>query len=76
MVCFLFLLSGFPLVLDFISGWAPQSIIDAIASLSFMTHFNSLSKGVLDLRDIVYFLLVIGAWLYDNTIVLDMKKAD
>jgi ABC-2 type transport system permease protein len=75
-ICFLFLLSGFPLVLDFFSGWAPQSAVDAIASLSFLTHFNSLSKGVLDLRDIVYFLLVIGAWLYANTIVLDMKKAD
>jgi ABC-2 type transport system permease protein len=75
-ICFVFLLSGFPLVLDFFSGWAPQGVIDAIASLSFLTHFNSLSKGVLDLRDIVYFLLVIGAWLYANTIVLDMKKAD
>jgi len=75
-ICFLFLLSGFPLVLDFFSGWAPQVIVDAIASLSFLTHFNALSKGVLDLRDIVYFLLVIGAWLYANTIVLDMKKAD
>jgi len=75
-ICFVFLLSGFPLVLDFFSGWAPQAVVDAIASLSFLTHFNSLSKGVLDLRDIVYFLLVIGAWLYANTIVLDMKKAD
>jgi ABC-2 type transport system permease protein len=75
-ICFVFLLSGFPLVLNFFSGWAPQGVIDAIASLSFLTHFNSLSKGVLDLRDIVYFLLVIGAWLYANTIVLDMKKAD
>lgn len=75
-ICFVFLLSGFPLVLDFFSGWAPQAAVDAVASLSFLTHFNSLSKGVLDLRDIVYFLLVIGAWLYANTIVLDMKKAD
>jgi ABC-2 type transport system permease protein len=75
-ICFIFLLSGFPLVLDFFSGWVPQTAVDAIASLSFLTHFNSLSKGVLDLRDIVYFLLVIGAWLYANTIVLDMKKAD
>lgn len=75
-ICFVFLLSGFPLVLDFFSGWAPQAAVDAVASLSFWTHFNSLSKGVLDLRDIVYFLLVIGAWLYANTIVLDMKKAD
>ncbi len=75
-ICFIFLLSGFPMVLDFFSGWAPQTIVDAIASLSFMTHFSALSKGVLDLRDIVYFLLVIAAWLYANTIVLDMKKAD
>ncbi len=75
-ICFVFLLSGFPLVLDFFSAWAPQAAVDAVASLSFLTHFNSLSKGVLDLRDIVYFLLVIGAWLYANTIVLDMKKAD
>ncbi len=74
-ICFAFLLSGFPLVLDFFSGWAPQSLVDAIASLSFLTHFNALSKGVLDLRDIVYFLLVIGTWLYANAVVLDMKKA-
>jgi len=75
-ICFIFLLSGFPLVLDFFSGWVPQAVVDAIASLSFLTHFNSLSKGVLDLRDVVYFLLVISTWLYANTIVLDMKKAD
>jgi len=75
-ICFVFLLIGFQPALDFFSGWVPQALIDAIASLSFLTHFNSLSKGVLDLRDIVYFLLVIGSWLYANTIVLDMKKAD
>lgn len=75
-VCFLFLLAGFPLVLDFFSGWTPQPVLDAIAGLSFLTHFNSISKGVLDLRDVVYFLLVIAAWLYATTVVLDMKKAD
>ncbi|MFQ5633963.1 MAG: ABC transporter permease subunit [Gammaproteobacteria bacterium] len=74
-VCFAFLLSGVPLVLDFFSSWAPQGLIDAVAGLSFMTHFNALSKGVLDLRDVVYFLIVIGAWLYANAVVLDMKKA-
>ncbi|MBT8444463.1 MAG: ABC transporter permease subunit, partial [Gammaproteobacteria bacterium] len=51
-VCFAFLLSGFPLVLDFFSGWAPQGLVDAIAGLSFLTHFNALSRGVLDLRDV------------------------
>ncbi len=74
-ICFAFLLSGFPLVLDFFSGWAPQTAVDAVAGLSFLTHFNALSRGVLDLRDIVYFLLVIAAWLYANAVVLDIKKA-
>jgi ABC-2 type transport system permease protein len=73
--CFLFLLSGFPVVLDFFSAWAPQGLIDVVSGLSFLTHFNALSKGVLDLRDIIYFLLAIAAWLYANAVVLDMKKA-
>lgn len=75
-VCFGFLLSGFPMVLDLFSGWAPQVIIDGIASLSFLTHFATISKGVIDLRDLVYFGLVIGAFLYANTIVLQWKQAD
>jgi ABC-2 type transport system permease protein len=75
-VCFGFLLSGLPLVLDLFSGWAPQAVTDAIASLSFMTHFRSLSRGVIDLRAVVYFGLVIGFWLAANSVVLDLKKAD
>ncbi len=75
-ICFGFLLSGFPLVLDLFQGWLPQAITDAIASLSFMTHFSALSRGVVDLRALVYFALVIGFWLAANAIVLDMKKAD
>jgi len=75
-VCFGFLLSGLPLVLDLFSGWAPQVLTDAVASLSFMTHFRSLSRGVIDLRAVVYFALVIGFWLAANTVVLDLKKAD
>lgn len=75
-ICFAFLLSGFPLVLDFFSGWAPQIIVDTIAGLSFLTHFNSLSKGVVDVRDVLYFLFLIATWLYANAIVLDMKKAE
>lgn len=73
--CFVFLLAGFPMVLDLFSGWAPEALIEAVAALSFLTHFNALSRGVIDLRDVLFFLLVIGVFLYANTIVLDMKKA-
>jgi ABC-2 type transport system permease protein len=74
-VSFGFLLSGFPLVLDLFSGWAPQTIVDGIASLSFLTHFANISKGVIEVRDLVYFGLVIGTFLFANTIVLQWKQA-
>jgi ABC-2 type transport system permease protein len=75
-VAFGFLLSGFPMVLDLFSGWAPQSIVDGVASLSFLTHFTSITKGVIDIRDLTYFALLIAAFLYANTIVLQWKQAD
>ena len=75
-VSFALLLAGFPLVLDLFSAWAPQAVVDAVASLSFLTHFQSISKGVIDIRDLVYFALLIGFALFANTIVLELKKAD
>ena len=71
-----FVLSGFPLVLDFFSGWAPQFFVDLISSFSFLTHFNAISKGVIDLRDLVYFLSLIGFWLFATTLILEWKKAE
>src|SRR5450631_3761343 len=76
LVGFVFLLAGFPLVLDFVRGILPQAIVDAIASLSFFTHFEAISKGVIDLRDLVYFAALIGFWLAATALVLDMKKAE
>lgn len=75
-VCFMFLLSGLPMVMNLFKGWAPQVFLDAIADLSFFKHFADISKGVVDLRDLVYFILVIGFWLIANVLVLNVKKAD
>ena len=75
-LCFLLTLSGFPLVLDVFRGWLPVGLVDVIASLSFLTHFQAISKGVLDLRDIIYFLAMILAWLYASAVIIDMKKSD
>jgi ABC-2 type transport system permease protein len=51
-------------------------LLDAIADFSFLAHFSTISRGVIDLRDLVYFSLVIAFWLLANTMVLEMKKAD
>src|SRR6185437_8026872 len=50
-ICFIFTVSGSEIVLNFFSGWAPTTIVNAVASFSFIAHFNAISRGVLDLRD-------------------------
>ena len=75
-ICFLFLLSGHPGVLAAFSAWAPDFLVSAIASLSFLTHFDAISKGVIDLRDLIYFGLVIAFFLAANAIILDLRKAE
>ena len=52
-VCFGFLLSGLPMVTDLFTGWAPQSLVDTIAEFSFLAHFSTISRGVIDLRALV-----------------------
>lgn len=71
-----FVLSGFPMVLDFFSGWTPQFFLELISSFSFLTHFNAISRGVIDIRDLVYFLSLIGFWLFATALILEWKKAE
>ena len=74
--CFAFLLAGFPLVLDVFRGWAPQASPTRIASLSFLTHFESIVKGVIDVRDLLYFAMLIAFFLLATAVVLELRKAD
>jgi ABC-2 type transport system permease protein len=73
--CFAFTVSGTPLVLAFFSGWAPSFLVDAIAGFSFLTHFNAIMRGVIDLRDIVFFASLVAAFLFANAAIVDIKKA-
>jgi len=75
-VCFAFTVSGSPIVLGFIKGWAPEAVLGTVAGFSFLTHFNAIIRGVIDLRDAVFFLSVIAFFLYANTVIVDLKKAD
>ncbi len=74
-ICFAFNLSGFPIVLDFFRAWAPAVIVDTISSFSFLTHASSIEKGVIDLRDIVFFTSLIAFFLYANMLAIDAKKS-
>lgn len=73
-VCFLFLMSGVEFVQSFFRAWAPDVIVDAVAGLSFLTHFSDISQGVIDFRNIVFFASVIGIALFVNTAIVEIKK--
>ena len=75
MACFLFLLAGFPLVLDVFQGWAPLPLMQAISSFSFLTHFTSIAAGVIDLRDVIFFLSLIGLFLFANILIVDLRRS-
>jgi ABC-2 type transport system permease protein len=74
-VCLVFVLAGFPMVLNVFKDWLPLLLVDTVASLSFMTHFGAITKGVLGLNDLLYFVSVIGFWLLATTVVVEMKQA-
>jgi len=74
--CFVFVVAGYSLVLNTFYDWLPTGVVDVIASLSFMTHFEAISKGVLDLRDLLFFVFFIACWLFATVIVIELKKAN
>ncbi|MBS0194835.1 MAG: ABC transporter permease subunit [Proteobacteria bacterium] len=73
-VCFVFLLMGYPLVQEAARGLLGYRIADAIAQLSFLAHFDKISRGLLDLRDIAYFVMAIAAWLLSCVWVVERGK--
>lgn len=75
LVCFLFIMSGVDLVLGFFRGWLPGTVIDTLASFSFVSRFSALTRGVVDLRDVAFFASMIVFWLFATVRVVDVKKA-
>jgi ABC-2 type transport system permease protein len=74
-LCFIFLLIGHDSMLQFVSSWAPSSLVDTLSSFSFLARFEAISRGVIDLRDLVYFASLILVFLAINTIALEARKA-
>lgn len=73
-VCFLFTIAGAALVIDFFQLWAPVILVNTISSFSFLTHFQAITSGVIDLRDLIYFASLIALFLALNVVLIDLKK--
>ena len=73
---FVLIAAGTSTVLGLFRGWAPSGLTDAVAGASLFGHFTAITRGVIDLRDLVYFGSVMAAFLAANAIIVDLKKAD
>jgi ABC-2 type transport system permease protein len=72
----LFLLAGNEVVLAFFSSWAPDWFVEAVSSLSFLTHFSSIERGIISMPDLIFFASLIVGCLAACGIVLEIKKAE
>ncbi len=73
-VIFLFMMSGLDMVMGIFQGWAPPLIVDVVRSFSFLVHYDAIVRGVIDIRDLIYYLAVMGVFLFANVVVVDLKK--
>jgi ABC-2 type transport system permease protein len=71
----IFVYAGMPTTLTYLSRFMPSGMVSAVENMSFLTHFESMERGVLEFKDIGYFVLLIIGWLFACMIILEERKA-
>jgi ABC-2 type transport system permease protein len=71
LVCLGILFLGWSVFSNFLSNIFPVWFVDSISNFSFVTHFDSFTKGVIDLRSVVYFGSLTAFALALNVIALE-----
>ncbi len=74
-ICLFLILAGFNPVTDLLSRWANPAVVDTVAAFSVVTHYDGFQRGVLDLRDLVFFLSIIGFALFATGVVIRSHRA-
>lgn len=74
-LCLFLILAGFNPVTDLMVRWASPAFIDTVAAFSVMTHFDGFQKGVIDSRDLLFFLSVIGFALFATGVIIRGHRA-
>jgi ABC-2 type transport system permease protein len=74
-VCFLLVTSGMELVQNTLRTWAPRIVADAVASMSFLSHYEEITRGIISLHSIVFFVSLIAFALFANAIAVSQKKS-
>jgi ABC-2 type transport system permease protein len=74
-LCLFLILAGWPPITNMLSQWASSWFVEMIAAFSVMTHFESIQKGVIDSRDVLFFLSVIGFCLFTTSVIIRAHRA-
>jgi ABC-2 type transport system permease protein len=74
--CLFLILAGFPPVINLLQNLTRngQWLVDTVTSFSVITHFDGFQKGMLDSRDIIFFLSVIGFSLFATSVILRTRR--
>jgi len=75
LLCLLLLLAGWPPITSLFSRWAPAWLVETVAAFSFIPHFESLQRGVIDVRDVAYYASVIVLMIFATHLVLENRKS-
>ncbi len=73
--CAILIYAGRPTTLNYLAGTLPAGMLGVVESLSFQTHFDSILKGVIEFKDIAYFVILIVGWISACSIILNERKA-
>jgi ABC-2 type transport system permease protein len=71
LVCFVLVLLGWSVFNGALGAVLPQPLVDLLANFSFTTHFEAFTKGIVDPKDVVYFLSVTAFALFLNVVALE-----
>lgn len=74
-VCFVFTVFGSPVVAGFLADAIPADLLEAARRISLIGRYESVTRGVIAVRDLVFFATFIGFWLYANAVIVDLRKA-
>ncbi len=66
--------AGMPTTLNYLSSFLPAGMVSAIETMSFLSHFESIQRGVIEFKDIAYFILLIIGWIYACIVILNERK--
>jgi ABC-2 type transport system permease protein len=73
--CAILVYAGMPTTLNYLSTVLPAGAVSTIESFSIQDHFDSILKGVLEFRDLSYFVLLIVGWIWASSVILNERKA-